>query len=70
MYDMVSQRGVFVHRSSSEPNHTPSDVHLLKELGSDPEVIVKRSDKCKGLVLLSKSEYIKKAEKITDDYDK
>ena len=57
------------HRSTTEPNHTLSDVKRLKELGNDPDIIVKRSDKCKGLVILSKSDYIQKAEKITDDYE-
>ena len=57
------------HRSSSQPNHRPSDISMLKELGRDPDVIVKRSDKCKGLVVLPKTEYLHKAETITGGYE-
>ena len=57
------------HRSSDSANHEPGDINLLKELGNDTEVIVKRSDKCKGLVVLPKSEYIRKAELITAGYE-
>ena len=57
------------YKSTSQPNHQPSDVSMLKELSRDPDVIVKRSDKCKGLVVLPKSEYLHKAEAITDGYE-
>ena len=42
---------------------------LLKDLGKDPDVMIKRSDKCKGLVILPKNKYIHKAKTITDGYE-
>ena len=56
------------YKSTSHHNHQPSDVSMLKKLNKDPDVIVKRSDKCKGLVVLSKDEYAHKAEAITHGY--
>ena len=57
------------YKTPSQPNHQPSDIALLKNLGKDPEVVIKRSDKCKGLVVLPKTEYIQKAQAITDGYE-
>ena len=42
---------------------------LLKDLGDDDDVLVKRSDKCKGMVVLPKREYVRKAGLITADYE-
>ena len=42
------------YKFTSQPNHQPRDVSMLKELSRDPDAIVKRSDKCKGLVVLPK----------------
>ena len=41
---------------------------MLKGIRQDGEVVVKRSDKSKGLVILPKSQYVQKAEKITSTY--
>ena len=57
------------HKTVAQPNHQSSDVNLLKELSKDPEIVIKRSDKCKGLVVLSKTEYVEKASAITDTYE-
>ena len=42
---------------------------MLRELANDPDIVIKRSDKCKGLVVLPKTEYVQKAETITDGYE-
>ena len=60
---------IYKNHKTSEHNHEPDDVRLLKDLSEDPDVMVKRSDKCKGLVVLSNEEYVHKAEKITDEYE-
>ena len=56
-------------KPQEEANHQESDVHMSKELGNDPDIISKRSDKCKGLVVMSKNEYVQKAHAITDGYE-
>ena len=56
------------HKPPTNHNHLSSDVNMLKELANDPDIVIKRSDKCKGLVVLPKSEYVQKAETITDGY--
>ena len=57
------------HKTFSQPNHQPSDISLLKKIGKDPEMMIKRSDKCKSLVMLPKAEYIYKAQTITNGYE-
>ena len=57
------------HKPHSQPNHQTNDVRVLKDLSKDPAVIIKRSDKCKGLVVLPKSDYVLKAGKITAEYE-
>ena len=57
------------HKSPNEPNHLASDVSLLKELSNDADVVVKRSNKCKGLVVLPRDEYVHKAETVTAGYE-
>ena len=56
------------HKTACQRNHQHSDIDLLNELNRDPEVS-RSSDKCKGMVLLSKDEYIHKAEAITNGYE-
>ena len=41
---------------------------VLRELKNNDTLIVKPSDKCKGFVVLNKTDYIEKARTITDDY--
>ena len=57
------------HKPHSQPNHCPDDIRQLKSLGKDPNVVVKRSDKCKGLVILPKTDYVDKAQEITKGYE-
>ena len=57
------------HKSDSQPNHSPDDLRQLKSLGRDSNVIVKRSDKCKGLVVIPKNDYVHKAQEITKGYE-
>ena len=57
------------HRSSTKANHSTDDIGRLKTIQEDKTIIVKKSDKCKGLVLMSKDDYIDKAEKIIGEYE-
>ena len=57
------------HRHKAHDNHTKDDLSALKELKQDASLIVKRSDKCKGLVLMKKDDYIKKTETTVKDYE-
>ena len=41
---------------------------MLKQLKEDETVIVKRSDKCKGMVMMSKDDYVTKAQTIVSTY--
>ena len=56
------------HRQTTDHNHTKDDLSRLTELQKDDNVIVKRSDKCKGLVLMNKNDYVQKTEAIVKDY--
>ena len=58
------------HKQSTKPNHNKDDIGMLKDLRKDPSVIVKKSDKCKGLVIMSRDDYVKKAEAIVNDYER
>ena len=63
------------YRSNNRPstsllsNHTANDVKILKSIKEDDDLIVKRSDKCKGFVLLNKDTYIEKANQIISEYE-
>lgn len=50
-----------------KPNTTIEERRALKELRSNPRIIVKPSDKCKGFVVLDRESYIEKARAILDD---
>ena len=60
--------GLYSHHRSTTQNHTKDDLNALTELQKNDSLIVKRSDKCKGLVLMEKKEYIEKTETIIRDY--
>ena len=60
--------GLYSHHRSTAQNHSKDDLYALTELQKNDNLIVKRSDKCKGLVLMEKNEYIKKTETIIRDY--
>ena len=57
------------HTNNNQANHSKEDIQGLNALRSDQDLIVKRSDKCKGFVLMPKEMYIKKAETITSQYE-
>ena len=58
------------HRLTTKPNHSKNDINMLKTLREDREITVKKSDKCKGLVIMARNEYVEKAESIVQDYEK
>ena len=60
---------LYSYHQTNQRNHTKKDMSALTELQKDETVIVKRSDKCKGFVLMNKSEYIEKTEAIVKDYE-
>ena len=55
--------------NTKQTNHSKEDLQALNSIRSDPEVIIKRSDKCKGFVLMGREEYIQKADTITSQYE-
>ena len=57
------------HRTTVEKNHSRQDIEALNDIRIDPSVIITRSDKCKGFVVMPKETYIAKAEKITSQYE-
>ena len=59
-------RGARKHQPS---NITPAESKELKALKQDETIIIKRSDKCKNLVVMDKPDYISKAEEIVSSYD-
>ena len=61
--------GCFKNHRGRQANHSREDIQALNEIRSDPEVIVKHSDKCKGFVPMPKKTYIEKAETITSQYE-
>ena len=54
--------------SKSTHNHTSAQRNALKQLAGNKEVVVKPSDKCKGLVLLNASDYVSKIGITTSGY--
>ena len=51
-------------------NTTAEERAQLRELCQDSSVVVKQSDKCKGLVIMNKEDYLARREEITSGYDK
>ena len=41
---------------------------MLQEIRKDESLVVKRSDKCKGFVVMDRAAYVEKAQSITKDY--
>ena len=50
-------------------NHTEEQKQQLKMLKSNEDIIIKPSDKCKGLVIMDKTDYVSKADVITAAYE-
>ena len=56
------------HRSP-DPNYSHAQLSSLKDLAKNDDVVIKRSDKCKGLVILNTSDYVSKMQDITQQYE-
>ena len=59
---------LYKHHRATTPNHTAEEAHLVKEIRDDESRIVKRSDKCKGFVVMERDTYVEKAQNIVKDY--
>ena len=56
-------------RKNEPRNFSHAEMKELKSLKEDKATIIKRSDKCKSLVIMNTSDYISKAEAIVNTYD-
>ena len=61
--------GIYRNHRVTVSNVLPEQEKALKELSLNSDVIVKPSDKCKGLVIMDKGEYVDKALGILADYE-
>ena len=59
----------FKHHKTDNSNTTKEEISALIGLKKDSSVIIKPSDKCKGFVVLDKSDYVEKAKNILGDRD-
>ena len=59
----------FKNHKSGPSNHTKKQKNELKDLKNNDNIIVKPSDKCKGIVILDRTDYIAKADSITAHYE-
>ena len=59
----------YKNHSKHLPNHSRAQVDALNQLARDNSVVVKPSDKGKGLVLMDAAEYAHKIDSITADYE-
>lgn len=59
--------GTFKNHKQERLNTTEEERKGLQTLKKNDEVIVKPSDKCKGLVILNKTDYVKKVDEILQD---
>ena len=57
------------HHTKPARNHTQEEIQTLKNLKKDESIIFKQSDKCKGIVVMDRNNYIEKAKVITDAYE-
>ena len=60
---------IYHNHRAEEPNTLPGARAELKALSQDDSIIIKASDKCKGLVIMDKEDYVEKAKVITDIYE-
>ena len=54
-------------RKVFSPIFAKDDLRLLRDLGKDKNIVVGRPDKCNGVVILNKTDYIAKMENIFSD---
>ena len=57
------------HRSP-DLNHSRGQINSLENLARNGDIIVKRSDKCKGLFIMNTDDYVSKMHDITETYEK
>ena len=60
---------LYKHHRSTQSNHIEQETQSLKEISNDESRVVKRSDKCKGFVVMDKDTYVDKAQNIIKDYE-
>ena len=60
--EKVKKKITAAYKGHSKPthNHNSAQLDALKQLAGNKDVVVKPSDKCKGLVLLNASDYVTK----------
>ena len=74
MEDLIQQvkkkvTAAYKNHGKPPPNHSSAQLGALKQLAENRDVVVKPSDKCKGLVLLNASEYVNKIGSTTSGYE-
>lgn len=57
----------YVNHNLTETNVSDKERQFLKELGNNDRVVIKQSDKCKGLVVMDRDTYVGKAQDILND---
>ena len=57
----------YASHNTKETNASKEQLQFLDKLRSNEDVVIKQSDKCKGLVILDKSDYLDKSHTILDD---
>ena len=67
----VKKKVTAAYKTHTRPsrNHTGSQLSALQELARNKDIVVKPSDKCKGLVLLDAKNYVEKIEITTSGYE-
>ena len=60
---------LYKQHHSTAPNHTAEEASLLQDIRNDESRVVKRSDKCKGFVIMDKEIYVEKAQNIVKEYE-
>ena len=61
---------VYKNHKTAQSNATQEQIDLVTELARNQDIVVKQSDKCKGLVVLDKEDYQRKVENILGDSEK
>lgn len=69
---LTSEESIKNYKIPVKHNLAFGELKLIKELGRNEEIVIKPADKGSGVVILDKSDYIKKAEELllSEDYTK
>ena len=59
----------YKNHKDSEQNVDLEQRRFIKDLANNDDVIIKQSDKCKGLVIMDKTTYVDKVKVMLDDVD-